>query len=586
MIDGDPGTDGLSLFLLGPKGQEQVGSFDVENTFIGVLASFKAGKPIPVVPRHIHRRGEDHGVTYSAVISGKGLYGEEHELTAQLAVPDLDRATFRAAVKFLFDGLRASGEFNYVLIDTRGGFAFESTDVCALADSFIVVTEPDFTSFYQDRNLVARISHAAKELDSPSLLRGIIVNKATDTLQRSGPPSLDDIEVSFRNELVREFGIKFHETYPVPVDIDALLAYKVQRIPYTSAPGSPFAFATLAAFSDILQIVTSRWSIEQVDKWNELVELVSAGVKEKRRQEDRLEEQRAKRETEWEEMQAKRRADEDRIASLERELAEQEKRSERDLERTRLLIQSTISARDPNINPSPQSGTSAPKASSRIWIPVAVAILILVCAICITLYALYSSDRARIAKQAADYEARLAEASKQTQINEEHDVKANPLSNQPPTTANPVSRYGDSISGNYAIVLSDDETLQPSAAGQPSAIYEADLAHRLGLTSVALFENQGQFSTVVRFDSIAEAKSAEADLVSQFNSRWRGAYTVPLGTWCPTKTQSSESPVAIKGSSVPLWVCTNVSGFRSTKPYSPTTNAKNPVANLPRTPKK
>lgn len=329
MIDADPGTDGLSLFLLGQKGQEQVGSFDLENTFIGALAGFAAGKARSFVPRLIHRRSEDHGVSYSAIISGKGLYGEEQELTAQLAVPDLNRETFRAAIKYLFDDLRESVEFDYVLVDTRGGFAFESTDVCALADSFIVVTEPDFTSFYQDRNLVARISHAAKELNSPSLLRGIIVNKAVDTIQRDGPPSLDDVEVSFRNELVREFGLKFHETYPVPVDIDALLAYKIQKIPYTTTPGSPFTFATLAAFSDILQIVTSRWSIEQVDKWNELVDIVSNGVKERHRKEQAAEEERAKREAEWEEMKSRSRADQDKIASLERELAAQEFRSER-----------------------------------------------------------------------------------------------------------------------------------------------------------------------------------------------------------------------------------------------------------------
>ena len=44
----------------------------------------------------------------------------------------------------------------------EGGFAFESTDVCALADSFIVVTEPDVTSFYQDRNLLRRIGDAGR----------------------------------------------------------------------------------------------------------------------------------------------------------------------------------------------------------------------------------------------------------------------------------------------------------------------------------------------------------------------------------------------------------------------------------------
>ena len=33
MIDGDPATDGLSLFLLGPKGIHQIDSFESHNTF-------------------------------------------------------------------------------------------------------------------------------------------------------------------------------------------------------------------------------------------------------------------------------------------------------------------------------------------------------------------------------------------------------------------------------------------------------------------------------------------------------------------------------------------------------------------------
>ena len=41
MIDGDPATDGLSLFLLGPKGQDQVSSFDDQSTFIGALERFQ-----------------------------------------------------------------------------------------------------------------------------------------------------------------------------------------------------------------------------------------------------------------------------------------------------------------------------------------------------------------------------------------------------------------------------------------------------------------------------------------------------------------------------------------------------------------
>src|SRR5881394_2618901 len=55
MIDGDPGTDGLSLFLLGPKGMRQIETFNPENTFTGVLRNFKESGKIAFETRSIHR---------------------------------------------------------------------------------------------------------------------------------------------------------------------------------------------------------------------------------------------------------------------------------------------------------------------------------------------------------------------------------------------------------------------------------------------------------------------------------------------------------------------------------------------------
>lgn len=352
MVDADPGTDGLSLFLLGRQGQKQVSSFGPENTFVGALTSFAGKQHIPFEPRLIHRRGDDHGVTYETIISGKSLYGEEEELTRQLAVPDLDRNSFRSAVRYQFDQLRASGKYSYVLVDTRGGFAVESTDICALADSFIVVTEPDFTSFYQDRNLLKRINHAAGELSSPSVLRAIMVNKATDLLRRDDRPYLDNLEVSFRTELEREFPIRFDGTYAVPADIEALLAYKVQKIPYITAPGCLFSFATLAAFSNILEIVTSQWSKEQVDKWNELVDLVAAASREKEKLEEQKQTERESKERELVELQNRSHASEAMIAALRKEISEHKRSLEGERKRSDALLERL---------------PSAPKADSVEW---------------------------------------------------------------------------------------------------------------------------------------------------------------------------------------------------------------------------
>src|SRR5262249_4660987 len=255
----------------------QIRSFEPQNTFTGILHAFQQDGSAACTPRRINRATgpEDHGVSYEALISGRGLYGDDSLSPQTLAVPDLDHQTFRKAVSALFKFLKKANTYDYVIVDTRGGFAFESTDVCALADGLIVVTEPDFTSFYQDRNLIRRISAASEEIGSKTLLRAIIVNKATETEHKGDEIDLRKMEASFRLELAKEFPLRFEDTHPIPVDVEALKAYKTQRIPYRAAPASLFSFATLSAFSDILQVVTAPWQEDQIKGWNNLVTVIS-----------------------------------------------------------------------------------------------------------------------------------------------------------------------------------------------------------------------------------------------------------------------------------------------------------------------
>jgi len=286
LVDADPATDGLSLFLLGTQGIHQIKDFEDSSTFVGLLRAFRETGTVEILPRRVNRSESNdlggHGVFYETLISGKGLYGDDSANVGNPVVPDLDQGTFRKAISKLFERIRAS-DYDYVVIDTRGGFAFESTDVCAMADSFIVVTEADFTSFYQDRNLCKRIGAAADQLGTQAVLRSIIVNKATEGLPADGNINLANLEISFRLQLEKEFGevAKLANTHPVPVDIEALKAYKTQRIPYLEAPAFPFAFATLSAFRDILQLVTKKWSEEQVREWNVLIEGISKAIGER-----------------------------------------------------------------------------------------------------------------------------------------------------------------------------------------------------------------------------------------------------------------------------------------------------------------
>lgn len=368
MIDADPATDGLSLFLLGRDGMRQVGSFNDLNTFSGALREFHKSGQMKCEPRGIHRSGSneqgDHGVSYQAIISGKWIYGDEPATSSTPVVPDIDQGTFRKAVAALFESIKKADQYDYVIVDTRGGFAFESTDVCALADSFIVITEPDVTSFYQDRNLVKRISDAAKQVNSRPLLRSIIVNKASEGDSKDGSIDLQKLEASFRLELEKEFPVKFLDTHPVPVDMEAFKAYKTQRIPYLAAPASLFAFATLSAYRDILQVVTSRWSEAQVQQWNSLVETVSTAIATRNQKLQAEREQKAEREKQLVSLQTENQTLQQRLAELAKEMDRLEHRYERELERTTVLFSNIPTAAAPATGSVPQASPMSPGPTS------------------------------------------------------------------------------------------------------------------------------------------------------------------------------------------------------------------------------
>lgn len=272
MIDGDPGTDGLSLMLLGPDGKDAISDFPIQSTLYGVLQAYAETGEIEFEPHPVNRR-EDHGVIYQSLISGRGIYGDRPDVPRAFedqVVPRLEAGAYFRAVGELYAQLREQEEFDYVVVDTRGGFSYESTGLCALADSFIVVTEADDTSFYQDRNLVDRIDAVAsalarnektasdRRIKTQPVLRGIIVNKATQ-----------GDEKDFRRELVREFRpkLKLEDTFAVPLDVRAIEAYRGQQIPYRNLPESSFSSATLRAFSRMLHFVTAAWDEERIDAW-------------------------------------------------------------------------------------------------------------------------------------------------------------------------------------------------------------------------------------------------------------------------------------------------------------------------------
>ncbi len=260
LVDTDTSTDGLSLYLLGEDGRQKVAGFSAENTLRGYLERFRAGGPASFEVRQLERSApSDHGVDYHILISGKALYGELDTEVHASTVTELGRESFRDAIQRLFEELHEL-PYDYVLVDTRGGFGFETTDVCALADGFLLVTDPDPACLFQDRNLMHRVSAARVALAQRGELRGIIVNAASD-----------GDEAVCRRELALEFGVAFDHTHAVPLDLEARKTHRAQQIPFANPAAAAFSHAALSAFSHILSPALEEWSEARRASWNNLL---------------------------------------------------------------------------------------------------------------------------------------------------------------------------------------------------------------------------------------------------------------------------------------------------------------------------
>jgi MinD-like ATPase involved in chromosome partitioning or flagellar assembly len=279
LIDTDFATQGLSLFILG-RAAERGSSHGLqeENSLYHMVAKWGPKSRGLPVPMEADRRGKkDHGLSYPIIISNKQFYDKRYSLgveaEAKIAegllkesmseVTDKFRKNYRSLLKSLFEKMRSSGDYDYIIVDTRGGFGEVSLIPAAFSNSFFVVSEPDFTSFHQLAKLLANIDLMCVKENRRPFIRGLIVNKATE-----------EGEEKFRSLLDAQFGIDLGLSWPIPLDAGVVNTYKEQLIPYRISPGLVFCSATLDAFTESFDLVTAKWSQESKEKWRSLANIV------------------------------------------------------------------------------------------------------------------------------------------------------------------------------------------------------------------------------------------------------------------------------------------------------------------------
>jgi septum site-determining protein MinD len=230
-IDSDFSTRGLSLYLLGST--DDVDPRDENCLAEIILREIPVGR---VEPRRIMREGLIQENPLHLILSNQNLWRggrPDKDFTAG-AVPVEYFQRFRDLCSWLRQ------KYDYVIIDSRGGYDLFSAVPAIVADRYIVVMEADKVSIDQVFGFQRSIAEFARETEITPRNSGFIINKATfapdDDTVPHGLQSLFD---------VRTIGV-------IPADNDCIRAYTNKELPSEKYPYSDFAYYAVNAIDRMI----------------------------------------------------------------------------------------------------------------------------------------------------------------------------------------------------------------------------------------------------------------------------------------------------------------------------------------------
>lgn len=149
-------------------------------------------------------------------------------------------------------------QFEYIIIDTRGGFDTTSVVPAVVSDWYCVVLEPDEISVQQVFGLKTKIDEYQRLLDEQTHLKGFIVNKALFSPSDKG----------FATTVSHIYG--GHPLGTVPADKAAIKAYQKKNFTFESAPESDFSYYCYEVITNSVAGDRSSWSPSQEAEFKKL----------------------------------------------------------------------------------------------------------------------------------------------------------------------------------------------------------------------------------------------------------------------------------------------------------------------------
>ena len=267
-IDADFSTRGLSLFLLGSVLESYEFRIRGENC---LADSILEGIPVSEVSPLKIVHGE---VEYNIVISNKDVWRSgvsEERFRGRSPLDQGSAVRPEDYCKYLWDLCdRFRKEYDYIIIDTRGGFDPTSAAPATVADGYVVVLEADKVSVEQVADLKEQIDKYAASMgrngyspSSQASLKGFIVNKAIHSVD-------EDI---FSTALARLYNSKTFGV--IPIDKYAIRAYQKKTVPQEKFPDSDFSYYSLLTIERLIS-PSANWSTDSAKKFTKFLSFISS----------------------------------------------------------------------------------------------------------------------------------------------------------------------------------------------------------------------------------------------------------------------------------------------------------------------
>jgi cellulose biosynthesis protein BcsQ len=480
-------------------------------------------------------------------------------------------------------------KFDYVIVDTRGGFDITTVVPAIVADYYCIVMEADEISMQQVFGLKSKIDEYGELLAQQVKLKGIIVNKAL----------YSPTDKTYLEAVSRLYGGQPLGT--VPIDRQAIRAYQKKHLALELVPESDFSFYSFGVINRIVGSEQSSWSATEKQNFATQAQIIRRKWW-RRTQLDKIQTispyitlvlfflsvvcywLSTKIDTDW------------AIKLLFGSIVSTilwcvavlfitlfARWQQTDLFRTRgwFTIASLQAALYLFVGAAYLSIVAIPHRLSKD-----------------TLLTTIRAQRQTISNQQTELsasKARLKEAQEKLEVNEAAGPTSPPSTAAPPkwllpvdkdvlesSTAAPrlspsripppilpgqlsttptngrlpsavLSLTGNDSSGRFGIVLSNDVDLEPAGPGAPSAAFEAQLAAQIGCNGVTMYHKEGYYQTVVPFDTERDALNALPQLSAWSGGRWKTAYLRPLDALCPRPIQKSS--ISPKGFDIPVNFC-------------------------------